>query len=275
VWDNVQSTPASADHPAATVYTVGSDDERHTTRHTSTTPTRGRAARDRQLGRVQRKILRWLWVTEQRMVQFATPKERRDIEVYGVPWRHVAKKIEERPSAVSEALRGDRQRSLRERDLVSFMVDRSTGRVTRVKLTPLGAEAARRLGKDGRPDLRIAAEQERASFVRLHGPASGWSPDIREQYRKRLELEESLKLEDSAMDGDLWSFEGLHAAAIERRAGQLEALGDLLDRHPDVAFGRDGVFEELFEAIFVTGELALDIDAVRDYVRHTPEDIID
>ena len=139
---------------------MASRGERRTTRHTA--GTRGPAARDRQLGRVQRKILAWLFVETQLRIEHGQTLKRHGspdgdtalramfwtgvnevvhTKNHGVEWVKVADKLEERPSTVSEALSGGRRRSLEERRLVAIRTS-SGGRFNTVKLTAEGAALA-------------------------------------------------------------------------------------------------------------------------------------
>lgn len=114
--------------------------ERHTKRHTSVA--RGRSARDKQLGRVQRLVLRWLLASEYRIQKTGSQSERRTLDRYGVPWRKVHEAIGERPSAVSEALRPPAGRGLEARGLVEVVRTNGGGRATHVRLTRSGRRAA-------------------------------------------------------------------------------------------------------------------------------------
>ena len=134
--------------------------QRRPTRHTA--ETRGPAARDRQLGRVQRKLLAWLFIETQLRIEHGQTLQHRGspngdtdlramfhtgvnevafAERHGVPWDKVADKLEERRSALSEALAGGRRRSLEERRLVTIRRS-SGGRTNTVKLTAEGTALA-------------------------------------------------------------------------------------------------------------------------------------
>ena len=154
-----------------------SGDERHTKRHTRKSKSgRGQADRFSQLGRVQRKLLRWLYGQHLGVMVRGTPPERKAVESRGVPWRKVAAHVGERPSAVSEALSG-RGRSLEARKLVT--VTRSSGgRTTHVGLTPAGWFACERVDEDS--SVGEAWEGAVRTFEDFVGPRSGWS---REDHR--------------------------------------------------------------------------------------------
>ena len=76
------------------------------------------AASDRQLGRVQVKILRWLLAEEVRLVLLGDERQRRAVSRRGVPCVKVHMAVDEQPSSVSDALRGRGRRLLVERGLV-------------------------------------------------------------------------------------------------------------------------------------------------------------
>ena len=150
---------------------------------------RGKAANDRQLGRVQVKVLRWLMAEEVRLELVGTEDQRRSVSRRGVPWVKVAEKVDERRSAVSEALRGEGRRSLVERGLVVLSMSRG-GRVTHVKLTTLGRATAEAT-TPGR-SARTIRDSIRRRFVEQHGPRSAWSED--------LKLDEQDEVEDALRD---------------------------------------------------------------------------
>lgn len=150
------------------------------------TRTRGRAAKDRQLGRVQLEVLHWLLASEYR-IRFAewearefeadltsemVNKARRDfriLETRGIPWQKVHEHLGVRPSAVSEALA-----SLVGRGLV-VKSETPGGRTTHAVLTRTGERAARLYPHTER-SLRSRAIKH---HEKTHGPYDNWSQELR------------------------------------------------------------------------------------------------
>ena len=163
--------------------------ERHTKRHTSVA--RGRSARDKQLGRVQRVILRWLLASEYRIQKTGSESERRTLDRYGVPWRKVHESIGERPSAVSEALRPKSGRGLERRGLVELVRTDGDRRVTHARLTSSGRRAA--ILNPGLGTWEELRQDNVRLMEKAFGPRDGWSAEHRDLLKNVMEF-----LEDRA-----------------------------------------------------------------------------
>ena len=197
MWDATQEAQGARARPAVTLVSVVSEDERHTRGHTSRR--RGRARRDRQLGRVQQKVLGWLLAQYQHLERQGTDDDRRMLIRLGVPWLKVHEQIGERQPAVSDALQGRHQRSLEARRLVS--VTRSSGgRTTHVKLTPMGRATAQVVQTHGEAAGSIEARVTEV-FEERHGPSSGWSPAVRRAYDDQVEAVEDARRNASGVHG--------------------------------------------------------------------------
>ena len=154
MWDIISSIPASVEHPAVTVYTVASGDERHTTRHTRSLTGGVKTTR---LGAVQRRVL----MTVLKLALDTVSGTRRSEEDIWVPWRPEAFMSTERTSAervaVSKALATLHKRRL-------LMVRRHEGgRAQAVRLTAPGRDIAWELYSHGGRTL----EQEQVRLANL------------------------------------------------------------------------------------------------------------
>ena len=248
MWDAIQETRDTEGRPVATLVSVVSEDERHTKGRTKRG--RGRAARDRQLGRVQVKILRWLLAQEQGVEQHGSDEERLALSRRGVPWVKIGEKIGEHPSSVSEALRGKRQRSLFDRRLVSIRASQG-GRITHVRLTASGRSTAQVVTPTWSP--RAIEKNVSAQWEKHYGPRATWNPDVRQAFREQVErFVEVLRLSSQSLGTrpiQVTVEEFLRAAAAVGRVNADEG------QNPE-------------QLEFTWPELA---EHLREYVKQTPE----
>lgn len=148
--------------------------------------TRGSARPERQLGRVQIKILRWLLAKTQRQLdeQGHDPREPLPYVAWDGAKAHLD--LDERESAVSEALKGKRGRSLEQRGLVTVYC--SGRRALRVRLTPSGEAMARITTADGGSEREIEAAKL-AIWERRHGKRRTWDRKRRDAFKRAVEAE--------------------------------------------------------------------------------------
>lgn len=160
--------------------------------------TRGRAARDRQLGPVQRRILKWLIGQESTIQQRGSPAEKEALERLGIPWSGAFHLLGVSASAASTALRGASGRSLLNRRLVKVRLGNGrwittqslekADRVTGVRLTPTGITMAELVDPTTLEDVR---QEVRANVTALyeerHGPEETWTKATRMKFEDQIQ----------------------------------------------------------------------------------------